>query len=258
MKAGGSQKGFTLIEMSIVLVIIGLIIGGILKGQEIINASRQKNLVTQIDGIRSAINTFNDKYGALPGSFSAATTRLNAKAVNGTGTGFVGANNTSSATIVAQTAVGAGNAAGSNGAQTDEPAIFWCQLAFADLIGNSSSDCAQVPTVFGNGSYLPASAYSGTGLSVAYGTSDTTTSGQPIDSLWLRVHRTAGVPTAGVSGKTMAAIDAKYDDGQPGTGQIRTGTNTADCPNTTTVAPYTPVSATSDQPTCIMFANLVQ
>jgi len=258
-KVGGSQKGFTLIEMSIVLVIIGLIIGGILKGNEIIDASRQKNLVTQIDGIRSAINTFNDKYSALPGSFALATTKISALSVNGTGTGIVGTNFTTTALLVASPADGASVGTGATGAVTDEVAIFWCQLAWADLISNSSTDCATVPKGFGNGSYLPATAYSGTGLSVAYGTADTTTSSQPVDSLWLRVHRLPlATPGPGVSAKTMSLIDTKYDDGLPGTGGIRSGGLGADCPNTTSAAPYTPASATGDQPLCLMLANLVQ
>src|SRR5262249_49069165 len=70
VRTSAAQKGFTLIEMSIVLVIIGLIIGGILKGQEIVESSRQKNFITQLDSTRAAVNTFVDRYRALPGDFN--------------------------------------------------------------------------------------------------------------------------------------------------------------------------------------------
>ncbi|MCP4393312.1 MAG: prepilin-type N-terminal cleavage/methylation domain-containing protein [Alphaproteobacteria bacterium] len=71
-----NEKGFTLIEMSIVLVLIGLIIGGILKGQEMINSTRLKMTVTQWDGIKAAWNAFEDKYNGIPGDFDRATTLI--------------------------------------------------------------------------------------------------------------------------------------------------------------------------------------
>lgn len=253
------QKGFTLIEMSIVLVIIGLIIGGILKGQELINTSRQKNLVTQIDGIRSAINTFNDKYNSLPGSFAQATTRIAPQAVNGLGLGIVGVNSATTAAMVAISASVAGGAGGATAAaNTNEPAVFWCQLAITGLVGGSSSNCATAPTSFGNGSFLPSTAYSGAGLSVAYGTADSATTGEPRNSLWLRMHRTAGVPSAGISGRNMAEIDAKFDDGLPATGSIRSGNAATECPNATAQSVYLVVTAAADSPTCILFADLVK
>jgi prepilin-type N-terminal cleavage/methylation domain-containing protein len=63
-------KGFTLIEMSIVLVIIGLIIGGILLGQDLIKASETRAQIAQIEKYNSAVNTFHNKYGGIPGDLS--------------------------------------------------------------------------------------------------------------------------------------------------------------------------------------------
>lgn len=63
-------SGFTLIELSIVLVIIGLIIGGIIIGQEMISAAQARAQVTQIDKFNTAVNTFYDKYGGLPGDLA--------------------------------------------------------------------------------------------------------------------------------------------------------------------------------------------
>jgi len=63
--------GFTLIEMSIVLVIIGLIVGGILVGQNLIQAATIRAQVTQIEKYQTAVETFRGKYGALPGDISA-------------------------------------------------------------------------------------------------------------------------------------------------------------------------------------------
>jgi len=61
------RKGFTLVELSIVLVIIGLLIGGVLKGKAMIDNAKQKRVKSDIDGIVSAVYNYQDKYGYLPG-----------------------------------------------------------------------------------------------------------------------------------------------------------------------------------------------
>ena len=61
------QSGFTLIEIAIVLVIIGLLLGGILKGQELINSARVKNLAADFRNIPVFIYGYQDKFKALPG-----------------------------------------------------------------------------------------------------------------------------------------------------------------------------------------------
>ena len=65
-----SRSGFTLIELSIVLVIIGLIAGGVLVGQDMIKAAEIRSQVAQIEGYNQAFNAFRVKYNALPGDIS--------------------------------------------------------------------------------------------------------------------------------------------------------------------------------------------
>ena len=62
-----NQSGFTLIEIAIVLVIIGLLLGGVLKGQELINSAKVKNLATDFKNIPVFIYGYQDKFRALPG-----------------------------------------------------------------------------------------------------------------------------------------------------------------------------------------------
>ena len=64
------QTGFTLIEIAIVLVIIGLLLGGVLKGQELITSARVRNLAHTQDGIKAAFFGFQDRFRALPGDYS--------------------------------------------------------------------------------------------------------------------------------------------------------------------------------------------
>ena len=66
------QSGFTLIEIAIVLVIIGLLLGGVLKGQELITSARVRNLISQQDGVKAAYFGFLDRFRALPGDYSQA------------------------------------------------------------------------------------------------------------------------------------------------------------------------------------------
>ena len=74
MKRGpfSPKSGFTLIELSIVLVIIGLIVGGVLVGQDLIGAAAVRAQISQIEKYNTAVNTFYGKYGALPGDIPAA------------------------------------------------------------------------------------------------------------------------------------------------------------------------------------------
>jgi prepilin-type N-terminal cleavage/methylation domain-containing protein len=85
------QQGFTLIEIAIVLVIIGLLLGGVLKGQELITSARVRNLITQQDGVKAAYFGFLDRFRALPGDYDQAFTNIagisNAACNGGNGNG---------------------------------------------------------------------------------------------------------------------------------------------------------------------------
>src|SRR2546428_4424077 len=95
-----AQAGFTLVEIAIVLVIIGLLLGGILKGQEMITQARIKNVINDFNGITAAMNSYQDRYRALPGDDVNATSRW-AGAFGGNGDGqFDGASAAGTATEV--------------------------------------------------------------------------------------------------------------------------------------------------------------
>jgi prepilin-type N-terminal cleavage/methylation domain-containing protein len=68
-----NQQGFTLVEIAIVLVIIGLLVGGVLKGQAMIQNAKVKKAVKMADELRAGVMTFYDKYGMYPGDENQAT-----------------------------------------------------------------------------------------------------------------------------------------------------------------------------------------
>jgi len=71
-----NTEGFTLVELAIVITIIGLLIGGVLKGQEMINNARLTATISQVQSFRAAIETYQDRFDQLPGDTSIAQTRL--------------------------------------------------------------------------------------------------------------------------------------------------------------------------------------
>ena len=90
-----AKRGVTLVEIAIVLVIIGLLLGGILKGQELINNAKVKNMISYQEALRGAWYAFIDRYEAIPGDWTRAQQFLaiNQDAViNGQGNGFINEN----------------------------------------------------------------------------------------------------------------------------------------------------------------------
>ncbi len=201
-----SQKGFTLVELSIVLVIIGLIIGGVLKGQELIANAQIKSVIAQAQGYRAATVAFRDKYNALPGDLVTADLLIPGCTVGGIcappttatlGDGIIG-----SVTAVVATTANAGV----------ENIAFWQQLTAARFIG----DVELNTTATAYGARFP-SAATGGGFQALYNSA----TGRSI----LRLAGTVGaVSTANGALRPDQAlqIDNVLDDGRPNNGGVFT------------------------------------
>lgn len=203
-----NEKGFTLVELAIVMIIIGLLIGGILKGQELITNAQVANAVSQAKGIDAGVSTFRDSYRALPGDMGSPGTRLpncNAAPCNTA--------NAAPDNRIAQApnaAVGAGS----------EAQRFFVHLAAADLITGVQN---VNNVIFGEG--LPATAIGG-GYTVGFiagaalGTNNDARGGHYLS---LREAATApGGGTGPLAAQQAFRIDSKMDDGDPDTGSVFT------------------------------------
>ena len=73
MKAFKKQGGFTLVEIAIVLVVVGLLLAGVLKGQELIENSKIKSIANEMKSVQAAYNGYIDRYKTVPGAELAAT-----------------------------------------------------------------------------------------------------------------------------------------------------------------------------------------
>ncbi len=182
------QRGFTLIEIAIVLVIIGLLLGGVLKGQELITSARVRNLISNQDGVKAAYFGFLDRFKALPGDFTAATTNIS-------NVGTVAACGTS----------GNGNGDGRISSATNENILAWDHLSKAGFISGAYT-CAGATE---SATTSPSNPY-GVRLQLIFdGVYGITSGGVARHNL-----KTGGqVPV-----EIIAEVDRKVDDGLPYTG----------------------------------------
>lgn len=190
------QSGFTLIEIAIVLVIIGLLLGGILKGQELINSARVKNLGTDFRNIPLFIYGYQDKFRTLPGDDPAADTHVGATG-KGNGDGVIGG------TWFSATA-------------TDESILFWQHVRLAGLAPGATT----IPTTL-PGDYNPKNA-SGGFIGIQSGT--TVAADAPIKGVVGTTDTAIGgayvICSTGILGKFVKQLDIQMDDGNPATGSM--------------------------------------
>jgi prepilin-type N-terminal cleavage/methylation domain-containing protein len=178
-----TQTGFTLVEIAIVLVIIGLLLGGILKGQEMITQAKIKNIVADFSGISAAYYGYQDRYRAIPGDDPNADTRWSG-AKKGDGNGVV---------------AGTYNNGGSACVDTVEACSWWDHLRRAGFVA-------------GNGVAQPFNAVTGLlGVQTGNGSNGTVLGG--FGGLI--------VCSAGLPDKIAIAVDTQMDDGVIGTGTVR-------------------------------------
>ena len=189
----GKTKGFTLVEIAIVLVIIGLLLGGILKGQEMITQAKIKNVIADFSGISAAYHGYQDRYRAIPGDDPQAATRWSGAAISATA-GEPG-NGSIQGSWQSQTA-------------TDESRLWWDHLRRSGFVS-------------GTGTQQPFNAASGM-LGVQTGDA---AGGAIFGGFSGLIVCSGNLPD-----KIAVAVDTQMDDGQPATGTVR-GLLQAGAPN---------------------------
>ena len=228
------QHGFTLIEMAIVLIIMGLLVGGVFVGTQMVHQSHIRATISQIDKFTQAVRIFSDKYGQLPGDFT--------NAENFWGTDPGGCPNTPLNQVK--------KVATCNGQGTGQVNVayewfrLWQHLSDAGLIegqytGVSASATGQLLDYS-----VPSSAYPGGGFMMIYSPETTLTANNYAD----KAHHVFDLGAPNCSGGCSTSypllltvdaidIDTKLDDGFPSTGNVLARPNgSALTPNCATAA----------------------
>lgn len=183
------QSGFTLVEIAIVLVIIGLLLGGVLKGQELINSAKVKAFANDFRNIQAALYGYQDRYKAIPGDHAAAATAVTGATAATTPAGTIG-----NAQI---------NGNWNSTTATDESCLVWQHMRLAGFFpGPTVANCAD------GAEYVPKNADGGR-IGISSTTQITGMTG------------TYFICTTGILGKFAKQLDTQLDDGVGNTGSVR-------------------------------------
>jgi prepilin-type N-terminal cleavage/methylation domain-containing protein len=212
------RRAFSLVELSIVLVILGLLIGGILSGQSLIRAAELRSTTTQYQGYAAAVQTFRDKYFAAPGDMANADKfwgYLNGSSANC---------GPAVATVTSGTCNGDGNGimnpAGAASIST-EYYQFWRHMALAGLLEGSYTGTSG-PGGFADsiiGTNVPAARIS-SGYWLIYSWPALVGNGSLFDGNYNNALTLYGATSGIMKPEEVWNIDTKIDDGKPGTGKL--------------------------------------
>lgn len=220
------RSGFTLVELSIVLVILGLLVGGVLAGQSLIRAAELRAVSTEYSRYVAATQSFRDKYFALPGDMSNATQfwgRLNTNADCVTNSGAAGPNANGACD---GNGLGTVSTVSGGTLQSAEQFQFWRHLALAGLIeGNYSglsSATSQYQCVIGVSCPKSKLSNGGWGAATVGNLADGNTYSLDYGNAFVFG---AQQPTTYTTGQLLGTeeawnIDTKLDDGKPATGKV--------------------------------------
>jgi len=193
MMKRGYNRGFTLIEVAIVLVIIGLLLAGVLKGQELINNAKAKAYATDFRNIPIMLHAYQDRFKALPGDDAQVTIHFPGATLATTPAGTVGN--------------GVINGAWDTNTDSDESCLFWQHVRLAGLApGSATVSCAP------GSNYLPQNTNGGqVGIqsNIGFTTMTGTMNGSYI------------ICSKNIPGNFVLELDAMLDDGNPATGSVR-------------------------------------
>lgn len=209
-KPTATQAGFTLVEIAIVLVIVGLLLGGVLKGQELIENSKVRNAIKDMDGVAAANYSYLDRYKRIAGDDGPALANLSARGGPWLTVTVAGNNDGFLANLAAATFSGAGEGLG-----------FWQHLKAAGFILGKPADIGTTA--------LPRNAYGGL-IGVV---NDAIMTLPPGDKACM----------SQVPGKAARGMDSQLDDGLPNAGgfQATLGVAGANTPPGVAAAAYSEV-----------------
>lgn len=216
LRQANDKSAFSLVELAIVLVILGLLVGGVLSGQALIRSAELRAVTTEYQRYMAAVGAFRDKYLGLPGDLSNGTSFW-AAAGQGDGDGLI--ENTAAA-------------------GTNEISQFWLHLQNAQLIEGAYTAAAnttltavtnvprsRMSTASWNVAYLGTIANAGTGSPVAGATvpAASTFFANTYNNVLLYGGGTnALLPTGVLKAEEAWNIDTKMDDGRPDIGSVTT------------------------------------
>ena len=188
-----NAAGFTLIEIAIVLVVIGLLVGAVLTGQELIASARVRNLADSNAGIRSAYFAFVDRYRRIPGDWNAT------EAGEALGIAVNGGGNDN------------GRIDNEAGSKWAEPNALWEQLAKAGFLQGEFAGDATAPTP--SNQRAPLNPFNRV---MVLGRTDDYLHAGGTPPVRLNLVLGRGIPVG-----LARELDIKIDDGAPDTGALR-------------------------------------
>lgn len=226
------EQGFTLVEIAITLLIIGLLTGGIMLGQDLIRSSHLQVVVASHGHYASAVKSFTEKYYALPGDIPNATTFWAASA-NGDGNGKIDS-------------------------ASNEMFRFWEHLKLAELVeGSFTGVNAGTASLHKGGENSPKTDILNATWGARY--ADNSASATEFQVL-LQNYLSFGIPNATngfPDGNTLSppeafSIDDKVDDGKPGTGKVIAVGGYATCTNAANSADFAATYLATESPLCAL------